>query len=99
MKLYREVKASERLPDKNGIYICKYTAGSFGSSNYILHKKQINKAIEDTRWLRYVEFWLEPFEVSEEDIDNIIYHRFKHGSGSYSENSILAAKEIKQLIG
>ena len=45
-----------------------------------------------------VDFGGEPVEIDEEEIDNIIYHSFRHGSGSYSAASITAAKAIKQLL-
>ena len=71
-KLYREVKASERLPDKSGKYITK--------NRQMIRELQFDK--EHEQWLEETKYgmipaqitdWLEPVEpISEAKIDAII---------------------------
>ena len=61
-KIYREVKASERLPNKTGRYFAHFNDDKMGSIDYILHQKGIQRNIEDKTWLREADYWLEEVE-------------------------------------
>ena len=92
MKMYREVEASERLPedDSEPIVIMKD-----GSVQHEPFKKGLGW------WTEYyipghdeVDVWLEPIEITEEEINDIIYAAFKYGEGSFSLNADKATKDI-----
>ena len=63
MKLYREVKASERLPDENGDYFT-----NMGELMYDADRKEWFD-LSDTF---PVKWWLEPIEIIEEEWGNNI---------------------------
>jgi hypothetical protein len=60
MKLYREVKASERMPeDKEKIYV-------YFTANGKSHGFAFGSDIEPS------EIWLEPIEITEEEIEEVV---------------------------
>ena len=68
MKMYREVKASERLPDREDLYrVVDFLHGEFTERLYAPGDKTTDKF-----WTKYVEYWLEPIEITEEEIEEII---------------------------
>lgn len=85
MKLYREVKTSERHPRNGGFYFTRRLDNNYGGVR-LFYDGEFDMGGADV--------WLEPIEITEEDLDDIIYQAFKRGSGSYSENSINASKSI-----
>jgi hypothetical protein len=93
MKLYREVKVSERLPEKQGPYFVMISEHSkttleasqiFGQHD--IYYWQDNDKDEKEFWVNTFESWLEPIEIREEDIRHwIIYTHEYHGTPVYSK--------------
>ena len=68
MKLYRGVKASERLPEETNYYNTDNGSGLFDERYFISDDEHY----KDT-WRENDELvWLEPIEVTEDDIEKII---------------------------
>ena len=59
MKLYREVKASGRLPDKDGDYFTNWGSLMWDAKDKTWFDLTINYT---------ADYWLEPIEITEEDI-------------------------------
>ena len=86
IRYYREVKASERLPKSNGLYFVKLKSNiGFDIMSYILTYDIETSPIEDyyndeevkDTWLNTVDIWLEPIEITEEEIVDVLlihYH-------------------------
>ena len=80
MKLYREVKASERLPEKNGEYIVHLVEGlGLDVKNYWLSytpegpiEAYYSDEAEIDDWENTVSTWLEPIEITEGEIEEFI---------------------------
>ncbi len=73
MKLYREVKASERLPEKSDL------PDDFCSDWVLAHWKEYDSwgwtmyDYDDDCWDALVpDIWLEPIEITKEDLENVI---------------------------
>ena len=62
MALYREVKASKRLPDRDGRYSVKYKKG-FGPITNPYDYMYFDPL--NPQW-KEIEAWLEPIEITEE---------------------------------
>ena len=60
--IYREVKASERLPEKEGFYMTIFDTSACALRIFDGRKFNDNKA----------SWWLEPIEITEEDIREIL---------------------------
>lgn len=73
MKTYREVKCSDRLPSKTGIYFIKYIDDKYGySQDFVLHTKKNLKELEEDTWLTQIEWWLEEIEQETKPVDELI---------------------------
>jgi len=89
MKLYREVKASERLPDKDGSrYSISVTAYHIAGGVVL-----VIYDFDDNRWLKdhngesiVVYKWLEPIETTEEEIAAFISEAYSVWADDYSDN-------------
>ena len=66
MKLYREVKASERLPKVDGEYHTRVD----GSKHYDLFSHSSKYPMREEGEIEC--FWLEPVEITEEEIYDIV---------------------------
>ena len=84
IKLYREVKASERLPDKKWDGIIKTPADDMGIQYY--HGTYYELADYD--------IWLEPIEITEEEIKLIVYERLDVSIPTRSGRTIWGATKI-----
>jgi len=69
MKLYREVLCSERLPKTAEYYFCitKYDKGYWNSGDWVYSDGNKFKNSPSG----YVVFWLEPIEITEEEIEEL----------------------------
>ena len=91
MKLYREIKASDRLPDVPGYYNVRNTDDPYGRFIQIEYE---GEKISGPGW-KITLVWLEPIEITEEEISDIIYHEFKHGtSGAFTVSADRSAVTI-----
>ena len=85
--MYREVKASERLPDKEGTYYVKLKEINRGVGRamiFELHDIYTWLAGPELQqaeyWINTFESWLEPINVSEEEVaDTLRADAIKHG--------------------
>ena len=103
MKLYREVKASERLPKSNGEYVVHLKANlGFDLMNYWASYDAESSPVEDyyndeqlkDDWINTVEFWLEPIDTT--DIEEAYY---KHGlSVPNHEERAFTLAEFKEAV-
>ena len=76
MKLYREVKAGDRLPEKDGWYwvYSNYTINEFKIREVCIREVcQFRLGRFDEKDGREIEYWLEPIEITEEEIADIIH--------------------------
>ena len=70
MKIYRQVKASERLPEKEGWYFCTWTDGTHSEEEFINNEFWVSEY--DTENHDEITDWLEEIDITEEEIINII---------------------------
>ncbi len=95
---YREVKASERLPDKEGWYwiYVDYPVDGFS----IKEARQFRLGKFDGHFYDRVISWLEPFEIREEKIEKMF---FKYADQENDYGNLFLSKSnfekaIKQLL-
>ena len=84
-KIYREVKTSERLPNKTGGYFAHFNDDKMGSIDYILHQKGIQRNLEDRTWLREVDYWLEEVDEGKTNKSNIMGNVAAFDGGGYGK--------------
>jgi len=75
MKLYREVKASDRLPEKDGWYwvYSNYTINEFKIREVCIREVcQFRLGRFDEKDGREIEYWLESTEITEGEIEGIL---------------------------
>ena len=94
MKLYREVKASERLPHKEGYYAIKLRKG-FGPITNPYDRTLFNPSMENEAWHNKIESWLEPIEITEEEIAKIIASHVSYSALALNDTS---SREIAKTI-
>lgn len=64
---YRKILTSERLPEKEGKYLCKI------KDKYLFcHQIFNNHEVFIKEWNDGVEYWLEPFESREEELADLL---------------------------
>ena len=90
MKLYRPVKASERLPEETNYYNTDNGSGLFDERYFISDDEHY----KDT-WRENDELvWLEPIEITEEEIESIIEDYREDDGNLYSYTHKWIAKAI-----
>jgi len=88
MKLYREVKCSDRLPKKNEEYFTDegkawfHTLGKYWTIN---------------SGTRTPKVWLEPYELPTEEVREILYHHYGQGKTANSWQKLAANQSIKAI--
>ena len=91
MKLYRKIKASERLPEKDTPYYCGINVEGLvfmGVGRYNAAHNFWEEYLSEGEYIINVDYWLEEIKITEEEIFNRIEnHRVKcreeDGSTSY----------------
>jgi len=107
MKLYREVKASERLPKSNGEYVvCLKANLGFDLMNYWKSYDSESSPIEDyyndeqlkDDWINTVDFWLEPIEITEEEIRDILDDYIRFNASGPVGNAWISRDSINESV-
>jgi len=101
MKLYRKIKASERLPEEEGWYFCTWADGTHSEEEYINNEFYVSEY--DTENHDEITDWLEEIEITEEEIykilyDNMIDYKFTSIGDSVDFKLWKSAKEILKLF-
>jgi len=95
MKLYREVKASERLPEETNYYNTDNGSGLFSVAYFIADDEDFKDTWRENEHL----VWLEPIEITEEEIRGIIHEDPDGGYWTIPEQLRLARAILSKLKG
>jgi hypothetical protein len=98
MKLYREVKASERLPIIDAWYYVKFNYEIPNEKMKGTHSWHPFSSEIPDQYSRFVEYWLEPIEITEKMLCNMVNRNLVIDEHNGDEYPCLTPKGAKAII-